>query len=339
MDDQYILKSIREINLREDITLLEKQNLIKDFMKSITQKICSTNEINNTKTKPECQHYSHKLCNNFSFRCCDIIVDCLRCHNDIVSTAHKPELLNIQCKMCNEEQPSSNSCIKCSTTFSSNYCNKCNIWTEKNIKHCDDCGLCRVTLNGNLYHCNKCNICYETRNHDCVILDYKNEICLYCLESLYDSQDKFCVLNCNHIVHKSCMTDALMNGNYKCPRCMESICEMDWTLLKSLIEYQSLDNEDISINSLVYSKVFGNSLFMINEIDYKNDTTLYRGYFIDLKMKNGKHVHGCLNQNDVIKKVKKVLIYCNDCKKRCETLFHYLGNECIDCNGFNTVIL
>jgi hypothetical protein len=335
MSNQNIVNNIRQINSREDISSSEKQNQIREFMKSETQKMCSTKE--NIK-KPICEHYLNKLCNNFTFKCCNLTFDCIRCHND-VSSDHKAELLNIQCSVCNEIQESSSICSKCNTVFSKNYCNLCNIWTEKGIKHCYDCGFCRVSVDGNLYHCNECNICYEIPEHECLLLDYKNEICLYCLESLYNSQEKFCVLSCDHIVHKSCMKNALTSGNYKCPRCMMSICEMDWSLLRSFINVQSLENEDIYINSLVYSKSFGNSLFMVTEIENKYDNTFYKGYFVDLQMKNGKNVYGCLHESDIIKKVKKVLIYCNDCKKRCETLFHYLGNECTDCNGYNTVIL
>ena len=35
----------------------------------------------------------------------------------------------------------------------------------------------------------------------------------------------------------------------------------------------------------------------------------------------------------------KVKIVCNDCNNQCTISYHFMGNECSTCNGFNTTIL
>ena len=64
----------------------------------------------------------------------------------------KPKISIITCIECNLKQEPFNVCIGCNINFARSFCNKCNIWTQKNITHCNNCGICRVGKKEEIQH-------------------------------------------------------------------------------------------------------------------------------------------------------------------------------------------
>ena len=324
-----------EINLiknNNNLSSIEKNKAIQELIN-----ISNKNILNNLKYKNECKHYLHKKCNNFYFSCCDDNFDCLRCHNEM--NTHKPILKYICCKKCNLQQEPSNQCKnnECNIHFCKSFCNICFVWSNHKIYHCEKCSFCRVGDKNMLFHCDNCEACFDLRSkesHICINKSFKDLQCLYCLESIFNSQDNSIKLDCSHIVHYKCYEKALESYNFKCPTCRKSVVNMNWSYLKYLIDMQPMPIEPITVNDVVKCKTLSNMNFKI--IDIQND--ICTGYFINWKLKNNENVKAFIKINDLIKESKKIDIYCNDCCKNSNVLFHYLGNECNYCGSFNTMI-
>jgi RING finger/CHY zinc finger protein 1 len=334
MSDKNDIKSkIKDIQLNKLLTNSEKNIQI--------QKLMNLNKHIHTIIK--CEHYPSKKCNNFYFSCCNIFTDCLRCHNDI-DNSHKPILKKITCKKCKLFQNPSNKCINkdCNIIFSKNYCDICFIWTDKNIAHCEKCGFCRIGEKDKLFHCDNCEICFDIcakETHKCINKSYRDETCSYCLDSIHNSQDSSLSIQCGHFVHKKCLDNACKSNIYKCALCRKSMYKMNWVYLKYLINMQPMPEEDILIGDIVTCTKFGNIKFNVEEIiNNENNLIIYKGSFPNWNI-NNKNVIGYFNIESLKKDVKKINIFCNDCETKSFTPFHYLGNECVNCNGFNTNIL
>lgn len=327
-------------DIKSKIKDIQNNNLLTNIEKNIQiQNLMNPYKPSNIILK--CEHYPYKKCDNFYFSCCNIFTNCIRCHNEI-DNSHKPILKNIRCKICKLLQNPSNNCINidCNTIFSTNYCNSCYIWTSNPIVHCDKCGLCRIGEKNKLFHCDNCEACFniETKNyHKCVNLSYRNQSCSYCLESTHDSQDNSLSINCGHLVHKKCLDNAYKSNIYKCSICRKSMYKINWIYLKYLINIQPMPLEDFFIGDIVTCNKFGNINFMIHDIINKNNLIMYKGSFPNWIM-NNNNVIAFFNKISLKKKPKKVNVFCNDCETKSYTSFHYLGNECINCCGFNTSI-
>jgi RING finger/CHY zinc finger protein 1 len=335
MTDKSDIKSkIKDIQMNTLLTNSEKNIQI--------QKLMNTSVNIEKKIVVKCEHYPSKKCDNFYFSCCNIFTHCLRCHNEIDDT-HKPILKNIRCKKCKLLQVLSNKCINndCNIIFSKNYCEICSIWTEKSIVHCEKCGICRVGEKDKLFHCDNCEICFDITikdSHKCVTKSYRDQTCSYCLESIHNSQNESLSIQCGHIVHKKCLDDAYKSNIYKCALCRKSMYKMNWSYLKYLINMQHMPEEDILVGDIVSCHKFSNLKFNVEEIINSDKIIIYKGFFQDWKI-NNKNITGFFNGESLKKDPKKVNVFCNDCEIKSLTLFHYLGNECINCGGFNTNIL
>lgn len=327
---------IRDIQNNNLLTNIEKNIKIQELMNNNYKQNYKPNNV-----ILKCEHYPSKKCNNFYFSCCNTFTHCLRCHNEVDST-HKPVLKNITCEKCKLFQIPSNKCINkdCNIMFSKNYCDICNIWTEKSIVHCEKCGFCRIGEKDKLFHCDNCEICFDISSkdsHKCVNKSYRDQTCSYCLESIHDSQDNSLSINCGHYVHKKCLDNAYKSNIYKCSICRKSMYKINWIHLKYLINMQPMPEEDILVGDNVICCKFGHMKLIVEEI-INHNLIIYKGFFPDWIM-NGKNVVGYFNNKSLKKEPKKVNIFCNDCESKSLTLFHYLGNECINCGGFNTNIL
>jgi RING finger/CHY zinc finger protein 1 len=306
-----------------DLFLFQNRNENKNFIKN--------------ENKKECEHYPYKKCGNFHFSCCDTYAECIRCHNEKdLNNKHIPKIDLITCKSCSLEQPPSEKCIKptCNIKFSRNYCGICNIWSEKDMYHCKDCELCISGKEDTRYHCHTCNSCFETTNsefHRCVNISYREQVCGYCLKNIYNSQDKSIPLSCDHIIHESCYKNALHSEQYKCPLCKKSICSLDWSHTRFLISNQPMPEENIRTGDIVEVLFIENVLFIVSHI---LDNNMFKGELF--QHETNKKMEVILSGTLLSKKNKKVEIYCNDCSKKGYTTFHYLGNECMNCNSFNT---
>ena len=242
-------QKILEINRDTSLTKEEKLKNINQIMLGIFTNI-------EKYIVPECDHYK-KSCGNFYFTCCNKTYDCCRCHNEHSICNGPINISNILCKNCNTKQIPSNSCINCNKKFGRSYCNICNIWSEKNITHCDKCEICRVGNSDQLFHCDNCNCCYHTEHqddHTCIYIN-KTDNCVSCLDSASQSQQKFTMLKCKHFIHVNCMHEMLKTGNYKCPACKKSMVDMTmhWRLMDIQIASTPLPDELIKkVNIICY---------------------------------------------------------------------------------------
>ena len=47
-----------------------------------------------------------------------------------------------------------------------------------------------------------------------------------------------------------------------------------------------------------------------------------------------------ISQNPIPEEYKKICtIYCNDCNENSTVEFHFIGNKCSHCNGYNTALI
>jgi len=289
-----------------------------------------------------CEHYPSKYCDNFYFSCCNIFTNCLRCHNDFDNT-HKPILQFIRCTKCKLLQNPSNKCINnnCLSSFSKYYCHFCHIWTHKPITHCSSCGICRIGHPNSLFHCDNCQICFDisSKNSHICVNSFRDQSCSFCLEPTHNSQYSSLSINCGHFVHKICLDNAFKSNIFKCSICRKSIFKVDWSFLKYLISSQPMPIDDISVDDIVSCSSLGNIPFHVTNIINIHNTILYHGFFPNWTNYNGTFVFATFNKLALFKSPKNVNIFCNDCDTKSFTPFHYLGNECFNCNSFNTSIL
>ena len=320
MEQKYLREEIKKIKL--DNKLSEQQKKIK------IQKLMNPNQI---KIIKECNHYIKK-CDNFVFNKCNNIYNCHRCHLEECKFDNC-EIKNISCSECKYIQSSSNQCINCKINFADNYCSICNIWSSKNMFHCNKCCICRAGLKDEIFHCDTCDTCFYTNNknnHECLNLDFRNNKCPICMESIFNSQFSAIKTKCNHLIHNNCFEKAIANNIYQCMICKKSMIDMTeyWNILKNNIVAQPLPCEliPIHINQIVDSK-YGKFL-----IKYINNNMI-TGELIDWQF--NKNVIATINKNDLILTYITSL-HCNDCNMESENNFHFLGVECKYCNSYNT---
>lgn len=360
MDKTELREQIKKIKSDSTLTESEKNLKIQDLMmgKAISNGILS-NKSKSNKSKT-CTHYD-KRCYNFYFDCCGINDPCKRCHMERNSCAQADiKISEITCSECDGTQEPGLNCIRCQIQFSSSYCKLCQIWTSKEITHCDSCGICRVGLKENLYHCNTCGTCFnlinpetnESIEHICIgqtsllgtissekqnqKIDWKEGVCVICMENTFDSQISSFPLKCNHFIHSECFNQMVQQGSYKCPCCKKSICDMSaqWNYQRQMIKSHPLPKDliPINLNDIIDSpwgkfKVFGTKSIEQN--------LFYTGEFVDWVVSNSKKALGVLNADSVRKNVYKQ-IHCNDCGNKSNSPFHFYGLECNVCGSFNT---
>jgi len=330
-----IRDSIKKINSDTSLTPNQKNIEIQNLMYNKKQ-------YNIPNPVKPCPHYLTKLCKSFYFSCCNSFYNCMRCHNEVNN--HSPFLEAIKCSLCEFIQPASNKCLngECNIIFDINYCDKCFIWSNKDIYHCEQCGICRVGTKDGLFHCNKCDMCFNVSdklnqdNHKCANVTYRDKICSYCIDNIYTSQDASFPLRCGHIVHQSCMNNAIKSGEYRCATCRKTMYTVDWTMVKDMIRMQPMPLEEIKIGDILKCGIMYNKEVKItnirNDSNDNNQAILYEAEFLDIM----STIKGVFNRNALIKERKKIEIYCNDCDAKSIVEFHYAGHECKNCGSFNT---
>jgi hypothetical protein len=238
--------------------------------------------------------------------------------------------------------------VECSIEFAPSFCQKCNLWTDALISHCDDCGLCRVlsSPSSELFHCHTCNTCFgaETRDyHLCSRVDFRDASCPMCLEQIYDSQRETTITQCGHIIHMDCFYDYIDRENYRCPTCRKSLYDMSrtWRIMRRAIAMQPIPRGffPINVGDTVDSK-YGRFYVDKKYRCHLNPLlVLCEGYFMDWRYPDERPPQyagtGILPETELYnKRVKE--IYCYDCDERSNAEFHFLGLECGVCGGFNT---
>lgn len=229
-------EKILKINRDSSISNEEKMKQIREIMTVDTSQ--------HLNIKEKCVHYK-KLCSNFHFVCCDEYFDCVRCHNENDKCKEKIIIDSITCDNCNNSQFPTEKCNTCFTKFSRSHCNVCNIWSEKNIFHCDGCKICRVGNRSQFFHCDDCNMCFKIetqQTHTCKLKTTIDSKCGYCLLNVFDSQNHIIVLKCGHTAHRNCLSDA---KDYRCPLCRKSLQDMKnyWNIVNFNVLQHPLPEE------------------------------------------------------------------------------------------------
>ena len=239
-------KEIENILKRKQIKLISSSDISEDEKRLQIQKL-HFNDNQSHLLIPEvieCDHYIKK-CSDFIFSCCDKKWPCQKCHQNCKNYDKATSLLlSITCNECKTVQSPSNKCRQCKIKFSKNYCRKCDLWTSRNINHCNKCGMCRIGTKKTLKHCNKCNICYRktTHGHRCSGRNLKNIDCSICGENLHSSDKQILSLHCSHIFHRECIEASIEAEEYRCPDCRKSMMDMSekWDLLETSIIMQPM---------------------------------------------------------------------------------------------------
>lgn len=170
-----------------------------------------------------CNHYKDVKCSLVA-PCCNKIYSCYRCHDEnedhVVYSTYK----NISCNVCGHIQKKSNKCEMCEIKFAKYMCSKCQIWSNKDMYHCNKCGCCKEGKKQDYFHCDKCGCCMNKRliNHVC-IENITDDNCVICLESLKKNFTNLKKLRCGHILHLNCYSKLLKCGITKCPTCNAKI--------------------------------------------------------------------------------------------------------------------
>ncbi len=157
-------EQIKKIKANTSLTESEKNVQIQQLMMGKYSDIL-INKLKSNESKI-CSHYT-KNCYKFYFDCCNICDPCKRCHGDRGCCNNFNSIPNpissITCSLCELTQKPSNKCIgeNCQEEFSSSYCGICQIWTSKQIFHCNKCGICRIGTKDTLFHCDSCGICFN----------------------------------------------------------------------------------------------------------------------------------------------------------------------------------
>ena len=326
-------EKIRAVNNDNTLTTIEKN-------KKIQQLMYASNP-HKSDLSLSCTHYPKK-CARFQFSCCNIIDPCRRCHLER-GTCSDVKVKKIQCNQCDEVLDLTQldvltevkNCKKCGLEFGKFCCKICFIWTDNELTHCDKCGHCLKGKKEDMFHCDNCDVCFPTKNretHSCSLsVSYRGSTCAICLEKLYGSQKPYFALQCKHFVHSHCVSDYTENGKYNCPMCKKSLTDMSvqWNYLCMQIQKNPVPSDFLLLREgdVVPSK-FGK--FQLSKIENNIGSHVrYSGKFLNW------NAFGYLHESAITKNIYKY-IYCNDCEKKCWTLFHFYGLMCQFCRGFNT---
>lgn len=355
--------NIYALNLKDD----EKNNFIKKITlygnenKIDNKKIFKiVNIIRNPKIltkkrkeiKKTCEHYPNKKCYNLYFECCNTYDTCVRCHiNNNNCSLNPPKVTSIVCSECNTTQKPSKKCIneKCSLEkFSYSYCDICKIWSDFDIFHCDKCFCCRVGKKEEIKHCDTCKTCMGI-DHVCIYtsIDYSQAKCCICLESIFNSQKTSIALNCSHIVHNSCINNSISNSNgdwtkWRCGFCRKIFIdkkhlEQVWNLIKMTIKIQKMPPLTKIFKNEIYMSPYGKFKYDGEDLQLENiNNVMFSGKLIDWNLNNKKNPIIIIKKSDLS---ILALISCIECGKKNMTVkFHFVGNQCLNCYSFNTVV-
>jgi len=261
-----------------------------------------TNDYNEILSKIfSCEHYYNK---------CKVICDkcskcygCHKCHNIAITKLYFNSDKKTEHKISEHyiEPKHINKIVCMNCKNEQKFSNKCNKCGDKFSKYI--CNKCKIMTNrnNNYQHCNKCNMCY------CYLgkkTDYKH--CSKCNQ---------CVLKKSHI----CKSNNINITEKDCSVCQTNI-NSDISLIMKCNHIMHMDCYNILIKNTYKCPECLKSICDTRDIFSKireeiNMTVL----------------------NDELKKSVKIL--CNDCDSMSDVEFHYIGNECKQCNSFNTIVV
>lgn len=181
-----------------------------------------------------CKNYARKC--KLKANCCGMFVCCRLCHDEALGEDHEIDRFateSVLCTICLTEQPVSESCVKCHTTFADYFCSKCRFYENspgKKVFHCHKCNICRVGegLDIDTFHCERCECCIPMKFKDTHSCNERavHADCPICTTDLFTSKDTVEYTRCGHTMHQACF-DEYIKKNYQCPLCRKSLVCMD----------------------------------------------------------------------------------------------------------------
>tara|TARA_Y100000590_G_scaffold463526_1_gene630505 strand:- start:1314 stop:2222 length:909 start_codon:yes stop_codon:yes gene_type:complete len=224
---------------------------------------------------------------------------------------NKDCLLFVNCRLCHNENREHKldrfnikkiKCKECNLIQPpSNKCIKCKIIFSK--YYCKICNLWDSTENKDIYHCKDCKICRVGKKEDYIH-------CLKC--NLCINKDSY---NSNH----KCFAN---NSNSNCPICSEDM-------------FSSTNPVNLlQCGHCIHAKC------LKEYTKTKYSCPICRKSLSNLKS-HWNYLKELIKQRPMPEEYKdwKVKIFCNDCEKKCIVSKHFIGNECNNCNSYNTDIL
>ena len=296
-------KKIQEVNNNDQLTSNEKSQKIFEIM--------NPNFVNKKKEKDikfdydlcGCKHYQRKCL--MKAECCGRFVPCRLCHDEHLDhKINRFKTKQMKCKVCDLIQDVGKYCSNCKTDMADYYCSICKFWCNNKSKdkfHCNECGICRIGKRESYFHCKICNSCIDIKikdSHKC-IENSLNTNCSICAESLFSSVKPVALLKCGHYIHSVCLENNIKQGNYQCPMCKKSVCDMEdyWKTLDIFLKDQILPEEYINHYSYIYC----------NDCEKKNFSKFHFIYF-KCNLCNGYNTNLIENFNlgENILKLKKI---------------------------------
>lgn len=306
--------------------------------------------------KKTCEHYPNKKCYNLYFECCNTYDTCVRCHrennkNCVVNIKDPPKVKSIVCSECNTTQNPSEKCINenCPLEkFSNSYCDICKLWSDFEIFHCDKCFCCRVGKKKEYQHCDTCKACMYI-NHVCTYAssDYTQAKCCICLEPIFNSQKTSLTLKCSHIAHNNCINNAISNSNgdwtkWRCGFCRKMFIDKQnlegiWNFIKMTIKIQKMPPLTNIFKNEIYMSPYGKFKYHGENLQLENrNNIMFSGTLVDWKLNNKTNPKITIKKSDLS---ILALISCIECeRKNMAVKFHFIGNQCLNCYSFNTVV-
>ena len=242
---------VRDIQ-KMKISSIEKNTMIQNLFNKQYK-----NTLDRKPSSMKCTHYTRNI--EVLSPCCGVYVPCRFCHNENNLCDKKFDRFKIEkvmCTLCNYEQaPLSNKCLNCEKEFSKHFCEKCNLYTDATVFHCDDCGFCRVGEQDQHYHCPHCDVCYGIGHKEYCKGDQKQTIsgdvrdmkCPICLEELFTNPKPYQFLICGHGMHTKCFEQNIncrTLRSSRCPLCSKSILVMDQVWAAMRFEKEQIEMPD-----------------------------------------------------------------------------------------------
>ena len=214
------------------------------------------------------------------------------------------------CRLCHDEEEDHKidrysiktiRCRECSHEQpKSNMCEYCGIQFANT--YCDKCNL--WTHSEEVFHCDECNIRHNGKQ-----------------------QDHFHCKTCNLDILKI-YKDTHTCRNFTTETCC-GVCHEDTQ--KSRQHVIIIPTCKHCVHYDCYKQLIDNNHFQC--------PTCKASLASDMS-KLWEHIEGLVQEQPMPEQYrKKVIVYCNDCRVQCETDYHFIGNKCVVCDGYNTTLV
>ncbi len=153
---------------------------------------------------------------------------------------------------------------------------------------------------------------------------------------------------CSIAIHTDCLDAARKKGDYRCPSCRKSVYDMEqvWREIRLSVRQQPLPFHMFPPKvGDTFRSTYG--LFKIESIEdvpvlsagepTGQSSHMFKGSLIEWTLSDGSQPTATLQESAISTLNERVMAaWCNDCESKGQSVFHFLGLECVRCGGFNT---